>query len=45
VKTRCEKGIPARVRGQAWKYIARATVEQLPARKMVDYKVKHFPLF
>eukprot|EP00027_Filamoeba_sp_ATCC50430_P000613 CAMPEP_0168544822 /NCGR_PEP_ID=MMETSP0413-20121227/2626_1 /TAXON_ID=136452 /ORGANISM="Filamoeba nolandi, Strain NC-AS-23-1" /LENGTH=678 /DNA_ID=CAMNT_0008574871 /DNA_START=489 /DNA_END=2525 /DNA_ORIENTATION=- len=38
IKTRCEKGIPARVRGQAWKLITKSTLEQFPLRKMTDYK-------
>lgn len=40
IKTRCEKGIPARVRGQAWKLITKSTLEQFPLRKMTDYKVR-----
>eukprot|EP01114_Cavostelium_apophysatum_P017256 TRINITY_DN5084_c0_g1_i1.p1 TRINITY_DN5084_c0_g1~~TRINITY_DN5084_c0_g1_i1.p1 ORF type:complete len:802 (+),score=205.98 TRINITY_DN5084_c0_g1_i1:158-2563(+) len=38
IKTRCEKGIPARVRGQAWKLLARSTAAQYPIRKTVDYQ-------
>jgi hypothetical protein len=39
VKTRCEKGIPARVRGQAWRLLARSTPDQLVERRMTNYKV------
>lgn len=39
IKTRCEKGIPARVRGQAWKLLTRSSPEQYALRKQVEYKV------
>jgi len=38
VKIRCEKGIPARVRGQAWKLLSESTPEQISERKMTSYK-------
>jgi hypothetical protein len=34
VRSRCEKGIPPRVRGQAWRLLAQSTPEQLPERKL-----------
>lgn len=40
VKTRCEKGIPPRVRGQAWKLLTRSTPDLLPIRKVVQYRVR-----
>eukprot|EP01117_Protostelium_nocturnum_P005997 TRINITY_DN2159_c0_g1_i1.p1 TRINITY_DN2159_c0_g1~~TRINITY_DN2159_c0_g1_i1.p1 ORF type:complete len:775 (+),score=217.47 TRINITY_DN2159_c0_g1_i1:271-2595(+) len=38
IRTRCEKGIPARVRTIAWQLLTRSTPELLPARKMSSYK-------
>eukprot|EP01119_Soliformovum_irregulare_P001378 TRINITY_DN1109_c0_g2_i3.p1 TRINITY_DN1109_c0_g2~~TRINITY_DN1109_c0_g2_i3.p1 ORF type:complete len:798 (-),score=245.78 TRINITY_DN1109_c0_g2_i3:36-2429(-) len=38
ISSRCEKGIPARVRGQAWKLLAKSTPELLQWRATVDYK-------
>jgi len=38
IRSRCEKGIPARVRGQAWKLLTKATTDQLNLRKLTDYK-------
>jgi len=37
IQRRCEKGIPPRVRGQAWKLLSKSTVDQLPVRKLTEY--------
>jgi len=37
VQRRCEKGIPPRVRGQAWKLLVKSTLDQLPLRKLTEY--------
>ncbi len=42
IKTRCEKGIPARVRGQVWKLLARSTSGQFEQRKKTNFKVNRY---
>jgi len=38
IKLRCEKGIPARVRGEAWKLLSKSTISQNPKRSQYSYQ-------